>query len=335
MSNSNFINKIFSDSKLSPTTVLIRSIYLGKKLGLTENNYFDKLSNIDVINDPKLSEASRITYLFHVISFLRAYKPKSESEVAKNKDLLKRYVKAVDALKLSQAKKNKTPSSRVIDDHISLTKLQTKLNSKMINIDEYLAHPAATRESSPNFLKRFENFLLMSMYVNMPAVRNDFTTVKIVNKKDDLGANSNYIVVTPRTVYLYLTQYKTSARYGRVRLEIGPINTKLVRELIRLRKELTDSSTTGATYVSPWLFTHVTKRGSEKMASDQAMIQRIRNVSAEYFTHKQTINSFRHAWETHIQHMPEYADMSVDEREQLHNKLLHSMNAAAFYNVPL
>jgi hypothetical protein len=313
-----FVETVFKNSQLSELTLRNR-IGMLNRLDLTESNYAKKLANVSDLDDAGKSINSRVTYMFHIISLLRAL-PKSKANI----ELTSKYTAFVDGLKkeqLARAKANKLVGPG--DDFIPLKALQSKLNNREPDFKTFTKHPR-TIDDAVKFYKDYEKHLLLSMYINMPSTRNDLYACRIIHKKADLNDSENFILISPRSIYLYLTQYKTAGRYGPVRLDVGPINDRLIRNLIKLRKMLK--------FDNQNLFTHISRNGLRTIQDETSLIQRIRKTSLEYFGKNQSINSFRHAWETDIQHSEEYKNATIAEREQIHMKLLHSLGAALFYN---
>lgn len=310
-----FVNNVFKDSKLSVLTLRNRTSVLNR-MGLTKDNYVKVLTKIDDLDTEDKSLNSRITHIFHVLSLLKAL-PKSNT----HDKLIDLYAKRVDVLKKQQLARAKANTQTTID--ISLDELQNKLNSKEPDFNKFVSNPR-TFDDTVKFYKAYEKHLLLSMYINMPATRNDLYACRIVNKKSDINDTENFILISPRSIYLYLTQYKTAGRYGPIRLDVGKINDRLIRNLIKLRKMLKFSN--------PNLFTHISRNGLDTIKDDTTLIQRFKKASEEYFGQNQSFNSARHAWESKIQHSDEYKNSTIAEREQIHMKLLHSLGTALYYN---
>lgn len=315
--STNFVKETFKNSKLSALTLKNRLSALSK-YGLTKDNYVKVLSDIDNVDDSERSINSRVTYMFHIISLLREL-PQNEA----NKKLLEMYTKRVDTMKKQQLAKAKANTTKKDESFIPLDTLQSELNSKEPDFNEFVSNPQ-TKDNALRFYKAYEKHLLLSMYINMPATRNDLYACRIVHKKSDMNEKENFILISPRSIYLYLTQYKTAGRYGPIRLTIGAINERLIRNLIKLRKMLK--------FTNDNLFTHTSSSGLSDIKDETTLIQRLKKTSNEYFGKPLSINSYRHSWETHIQHSPEYINATLAEREAIHMKLLHSLGTALYYN---
>lgn len=316
MNSNSFVKEVFKNSKLSKLTLKNRISSLSR-LHLTKENYVSILSDIDKVDNKDKLINSRITFAFHIISLLREMEP---TDV--NKKLLSMYISKGDELKKIQLAKMKVNKGSKVGD-LTLEQLQKELNAGEPDFEAFVSEPHPLDEFV-KFYKDYEKHLLLSMYINMPSVRNDLCLLKIINKKSDLNDKENFILISNRAIYMYLTQYKTAERYGSIRIDVGDINARLIRNLIKLRKILKWSN--------PYLFTHTSKKGLSTINDDTTLIQRVRTGSNSYFGKILSINYFRHAWETHIQHSPEYINATIAEREAIHMKLLHSLGTALYYN---
>ena len=141
-----FAENVFKDSKLSKLTLRNRISVLNS-IGLTKENYAKVLANIMNVDQPDKSINSRVTYMFHVISMLKAL---PESDI--NKKLIEKYASYVDKLKKIQLAKNKSNTTTQKDDFIPLDSLQSQLNSKEPDFNEFIANPR-TKDDTVRFYK--------------------------------------------------------------------------------------------------------------------------------------------------------------------------------------
>lgn len=315
-----FVNTVFKGSDLKKSTLDHRLPYLNS-LGLTKENYQKRLANLDEVDSDLKNANTRLAHMFHIISFLRLVEPDS--------DLTAAWVDRADALRKKRIVSDKLNISK--ESEADLLELQRVLNEKGDQLLKDLPDNTLRKKRSLEALRALKQYyrilgkhLLLSLYINMPAVRNDFAYLHIATSKGALNDQDNFIVVTGRTVYMVLNHYKTAGRYGSVKLDVGPINAALIRGLLKVRKVLG--------WESPYLFAHQGSDGLTPIKGTNSLGKHIRVTSEEYFDKPYTINTYRHAWETHIQHSPEYANMTIAEREALHVKLLHSIGTALYYN---
>jgi hypothetical protein len=64
----------------------------------------------------------------------------------------------------------------------------------------------------------------------------------------------------------------------------------------------------------------------------ETLARQIARFSDRIFGKPLTINDFRHSWEMQIQNSIEYQRASVEERKEMHAKLLHGHAIALQYN---
>lgn len=304
-----FITNAFANSGLSEASIKSRTSYL-KSLGITTDNYRQVLGNLDIVKSNSVN--TMLTRVFHILSFIKLLK--DEEDV----DLIIRYTKLADKLKRDQETQRLNNNRN--DRFVSLENLQKKLLEAKPEFN-------ITKIQHTDILQTYkdiENYVLISMYVNTPAVRNDYRQLIIVSNAKSTNDADNFIVINSRGAYVILNKYKTAKSFGKVKLSIDKETTKCIRDMLKFRKSVG--------LESPFLFNHISKRGLEPIGAQINMIMRIRNVSIQIFGFIQTINDFRHAWETHIQSQPEYQTMTLAQRATEHAKLLHHLPIALEYN---
>jgi hypothetical protein len=303
-----FVTEAFKDSKddLSELTLRRRINYL-VGLGINRKNYVRILEDTKILDSKKAG--TNMTHAFHIISFLR-HLPHSDT----NTRLESMYTKIIDNLKHKQIydlNDNKRDGR-----FIELSTLQRLLNRNEPNME--------VRYRDHYLYKELENHVLLSLYINMPAVRNDFSHLILIKNKNEANNTDNFLVLGNRHMCIILNDYKTVKNFGQAIITVDRESIRLIRMLLKLKKELG--------FKSNILFNKVSKNGLEQVSTDVTMIMRIRSLSKKYFGCIQSINDFRRAWETHIQHSPNYVNMTLNERKKEHAKLLHSTNTAMTYN---
>lgn len=319
-----WLEELYKDTNFSPVTKHNRLSYL-QRLNLLPSSYPLVLNNPrDVItgNTPE----SRVALLFHVISFLKQL-PSSDT----NSKLLVKYYEMVTRDKALIREELENNKSKVHERQLPLEFLQNKLTEWIPDFDSYLAITLSKPKGER--AKRYDRYQMLTMlsyYVDTPAVRNDYNNLIIVDKESATNDTDNFVVVTKRSVFVILNKYKTSRVYGKVRINLRPRSVELTRNLLRFRKELQLDYVDGNTI--DYLFNTVTSNGLKMFRSYNTASQKITLLATEIFGKKQTINNFRHSWETSIQHDPSYADMTIKERKKTHQELLHNMNTALLYN---
>lgn len=172
------------------------------------------------------------------------------------------------------------------------------------------------RTSIPNAAKlpreEYERMVLLGMYSHVNAFRDDLGNVILLPQKGlslDIHKENIYDLTKHR---LYLRSYKTDKSHGELKYEIPKMISEIIDEMVALYPykklligvELSD----------------VKSRGYELTS----YIKKISNLSGMKFTKPIRINIIRQAWSTAGK------KMSYSEREELANKMGHSLTQAEF-----
>ena len=323
-----FLLRLFENADYSFNTMRDRIGYFNKrKIG--ENNYLEVL---DKDRDELLKESDKVesnrSHCFHIIAFLKHVKlmDKLDDKTLEKVDELEKYYKAKGDELFKEAQKlrllNKGNKYMKLEDLQDILKKKEPTMEIPIKVDKLL--PKKEYDEYKNLYKYYENYCILCMYVFQPAIRNDFYQMKIVYNKKDINTTDNFILISPRSIYLYLNKFKTKDNFGSVRLELNQFTVKQIRNMLKLRKALG--------YTTESLFNHVTAKAITPIQTPTAFINRLGNNSYKFFGKKYTINIYRSIWETSIQHDPNYQNLSLEERENIHKQLLHHTSVALSYN---
>ncbi len=297
---------------LSPATRKSRINFL-KKLELSPSKYgkledVSKVMKTYVTNSPV--PTTQATRMWHIIEFIKAM---GEKELeAKWMEALAPIVQA------SKAKQQDTTTNVRADRYvIPLEGLRKILDTKA---------PVFVRGNSsttPTLIRDLRDFVLISMYVNEPAVRNDLWELKVVTKAADLGSDGNYILVNTQKCYILLNRFKNSKHMGPQKRDIGPKTARAIRNLLLLYKD--------AGLKPTYLFNHMYD-GQLHPIPEGTLKNKIKQVSQTYFDIPLSINDYRHIHEIALQSSDEYKTMSYDQKQAAHAKLMHMMDTGLKYN---
>lgn len=309
-----FVNSVLSHSGLSETTLRNRITYL-KSLKLDESNYVEVLSNVGKVRSSNVN--TTLAHCFHVLSFLRNV-PVHPDKATAVETLISGYAGLVDKFKKQQLEDRSNNTKK--ESFVDLEELQQRLKRAKPEFDINRVE----RMDVLNNYKSIESYVLLSLYINTPAIRNDYYDMKLASRIEDTVDTLNYMMVSKKTIYILLGRFKTRKSFGRVRLDVDPHTIECIRAMLRYRSKMG--------FTSPYLFNHISKDGLEPISTGIAMIMRIRLWTVKLLGVRQSINDFRHAWETYIQKQPRYLDMTLRERAREHAKLLHHSRVALEYN---
>lgn len=305
-----YLTNVFKDCNYSPVTLRNRIGYLSL-LNITEDNFKDVLSDMTCIKGNTIK--SWACNVFHILSFL-----KNVEQDNKVLELIGLYAKMADQLKKIIYKQE---SNNIKDpSFVSIKDMQNILREKRSTIQ----FKTINDFSLVNY-KRLEYFTMLSLYINTPALRNDYYNMVLVFNFNRINSDTtNYMVVSKRYCTIVLNSFKTKSSFGTVNLQVDNNSCSLIKTMLYVRNKMG--------LKSPYLFNKIGKNGLTPMLSPFTMSARIATASKAFLGFKKTINDFRHAWETHIQSQPEYQTMTIEERQREHSKLLHHINTAMVYN---
>ncbi len=296
--------------ELSESTRKNRINFLNS-IGVSPSNY-GKLADIPKIMKTYIQNSGKSTTqstrCWHVIKFL---------EGVGNTELAEAYKLASQPIIKESFKKQSdtTTSDRAERYAIKLDELQDILSKK--------APIISSLENTISSVKIYQNYLLMCLYANEPALRNDYWGMKIVNKAADIESEGNYLVLNSKVCYFFLNRFKNSAHLGSQRIPISKATSDIIRNLMKLYKR---------TNIKPEYLFNQFEGGVVAPTSEDTMKKRIKYVSNEYFGIPLSINDWRHLHEIQTQMSDEYKHMSYEEKQLAHRRLLHSMTTGLKYN---
>lgn len=288
---------------LSASTLAHR-IYILKRLGITSPTDYSSLKDIDKIKSIIMngSVSTKKTNGMHIISFLKAVG--DITLMNKYYQLFKSIFHDARCLEINGMTKKS-------DSYLTLKELQAELIKHKPPIKKNPDHLIS-------YLNQLQDYILLSLYILNPPIRNDYANVKIINNKKDLTSNENYLLISSRDVKFYLNKFKNVNKMGPVVIGFTKDTNKFIRHYYNLLK--------------PQYFINSIGNKINPIA-DTTLSTKISTLSKQYFGHDYSINDYRHIWENDIQSNPNYMNLSVSKREDLHKQLLHSTSTAMNYKI--
>lgn len=180
-----------------------------------------------------------------------------------------------------------------------------------------------------DFVKKYQQLLIIAVYVLQPPLRNDWFALKMINKLGDAtDPKSNYIYIKSKSkIKLILNHYKTAYITGTTTIDIEDANLrKYISGWAKIINVLLDNPERFMGYL-------ITKNTITYNPNTETTRRGMAIISNKLFGKPLTINDFRHIYEIDLQTDPEYAKMTQAERNAEHAKLLHSTPTAQLYNV--
>jgi hypothetical protein len=268
---------------LAKTTSRNRIKFL-EKLGMDTFNDWKKISNVNlVLYDLSDRPTTRKTEFFHIVGYLKEaikHFPEAAGAIA---ELLSKYLDKQDEIvkKSNDIIENNTFTNDTRSErYLSLSTLREKLREIPDSTDK----------------------VMLSLYINEPAQRNIYYNANIVSKKSDIDTERNNIIITPRSIRVYVPKHKTSRQYGPVDFALSKETASLIRRV-----------------------------GFPIYEMDNFK-RRLQNLSKKHFGQSIGIDSYRHIWEIDLQSSDEYKNATIAKKKKLHEQIYHSMPTALLYN---
>lgn len=318
----NDLKELFTNS--SSVTVLNRVSFLTNKIvGVKKNKPLGNLEDVDkVINElkAKYKVGTFSTYLFHILEYLKVI---NETDLYNEYDKFKEG-SLKDAIKYYEDNRF-TDETR--EQYIPYEKLKEEFNT---NLKEFLIKLNQLEQRNKinyTVLNTYTNYILLSLYINQPPIRNDYAKLQIITGKKDIKDSGNYLVINSKKVYVVLNDFKNAKSIGPQVIEFSDINKSLIRNYLSLIKKLYNLKK-----VNPkFLFNKCQEDGYAPIAED-TILKRLRKISKSIFKVELSVNSFRHIYEIYLQNDDKYKNLTSGERRELHKQLLHSTETALNYN---
>jgi len=251
-----------------------------EKLGIDSFNDWKKLSNVNlVLYELSDRPTTRKTEFFHITGYLK----EATKHFPEAKDLLSKYQdKQEEIVSKSNAvvEHNTFQSDTRAERYIPLSTLREKLRDIPDSTDK----------------------VMLSLYIDNPAQRNIYWNANLISKKADIDPERKNIIVSPRSIRVYVPKHKTSRQYG-------PVNFALSKETASL----------------------IRKVGFPTYEMDNFK-RRLQNLSKKYFGQSIGIDSYRHIWEIDLQSSDEYKNATIAKKKKMHEQIYHSMPTALLYN---
>jgi hypothetical protein len=196
-------------------------------------NYFCDYESIKEYLESIKNLSSRKNMCTSIIVLLTS----SEDSISKKKDIIKSYKKyqAELALKQDDIYIENTKSNKEEENWVS--------REDILNLIESIKQEIITKgvegfKKKRNYVDKYQQYLVLSLYYYLPPVRNDYVDAKVVNDEfleKNIDKNFNYINLFDNT--LYLCNYKTSKFYGVQKIAVPASIIEIINEYTTIKKD--------------------------------------------------------------------------------------------------
>ncbi|GMF27662.1 unnamed protein product [Phytophthora fragariaefolia] len=172
---------------------------------------------------------------------------------------------------------------------------------------------------------------MLACYILVPPLGSDWSSLEITSAAiNKLSADQNWLqVLRGGRIRILMNKFKNVKHMGSQAVEIDPPRLKrYLRYWVDLLTRLTSES---PKQLFIWRLSpdkNVNLSTTNRESFSKALSRAYEGVLSK----RQTVNSFRHAYEKHIQTDHKYQKMTVAERDRAHGQLLHSHRTGLLYN---
>ena len=179
------------------------------------------------------------------------------------------------------------------------------------------------------FLSLYSDFITLYYLSHTPPTRleayNVYFSEKIIdmtNKKK----KENYLYVDSFNAHYYLHNYKNYKKLGELKISFERELSKVLNDYYSFLKK--NKLSIGNKY---YLFTSFKTGKPSVFKTSNAFGLYLKRLFKKYFGKPLTINDLRHIYTTELMSHPDYHKMSINEKEKLHQKLLHNKETGEQY----
>ena len=157
----------------------------------------------------------------------------------KNKETFNQYLKTLNQKK-AELQRSGEMTSKQKDKYIDFNQIKKlkRLLGREVNLSGLYKRQNVTKK---DFLK-IQRYLLLSLFVELPPVRNEYADVTVISKKNfdklEKKNNANYLVTARGGYKFYFSKYKTARTYGQVVIYVPKYSKCLQRLLVKHIKYL-------------------------------------------------------------------------------------------------
>ena len=260
---------------------------------LNEEYYLNYDKVMEKLHKSKYAITSQKLIVVVIGSLLKKYKL---GDTPKYKDAIEKYKQAIVSY-------NNT-INHIIGENI----LSKKEEDKYIDFNQIIEiHKKLLEDYNKDEEKdAFYNYVLLSLYVLFPPRRlQDYTKMKIV-QKEEKDKNYNYLVYDKNKMKFVFNTYKTSNKYGTQIFEVPTDLKNILKKWIEMYHK-------GSFLIS-------NNNGEE--VNDYNLSKYITNIIKKYSGIPAGVSMIRHAY---ISHITDNTSLSLNERQDIANKMAHSI----------
>jgi hypothetical protein len=349
LTREDFVKMLSTGKPLSDATIRARSSYLFK-LYRDEGNEADDLSFMNAysriikhVNESKSMEA-RKTKLFHIISLV-------DSKAGKAVDSRSKKQFRDAATRARNQSMTRTAENYATKDQLDMfvpladmtkqldeafTRLfaayELPMTAKKMSEDDYKKWDIPSdRLNIKSFARDLQKLMMLACYIYQPPLRSDWSSLEISGAAiTKLSKDQNWLqVLRGGRIRVIMNKFKNVRHMGSQAVEVdSPVLKRYLRYWIDLLTRLSGSP---PKQLFIWRLSP-DKTIQMSTTNRESFGKALSRASEGTISKRQTVNSFRHAYEIALQRDPKYQNMTVAARDRAHGQLLHSHRTGLLYN---
>jgi len=349
LTRDDFVKMLSTGKPLSDATIRARSSYLFKLYrdigngvdGLSFMNAYSRV--IKHVNESKSMEA-RKTKLFHILFLV-------DSKAGKGVDAQAKKQFRAAATRARNQSMTRTAQNYATKDqlemYVSIAEMTKQLDegftrlfaeydlsltAKKISDDDYSTWDIPSdRKNIKSFARDLQKLLMLACYIYQPPLRSDWSTLEITSAAiNKLSNDQNWLqVLRGGRIRILMNKFKNVKHMGSQAVKVdSPVLKRYLRYWIDLLTRLSGSP---PKQLFIWRLSP-DKAVQMSTTNRESFGKALSRASEGVISKRQTVNSFRHAYEIALQRDPKYQNMTVAARDRAHGQLLHSHRTGLLYN---
>lgn len=304
-------DKKISEGSLKAYTSTINTFLTKNNLEIKDLNNIDKVKELtkDRTKTYQKTLFSAIIRLIDDEELIKTYKSEIGSKMEKIIDEQKE-----GKLNKKEKKLLKKEGEDKLLSNKDLTKIITKIKK---DIKKY------TKDNNSREEYITKQYLLLSTLLLKLNIlpRNDYANMLVVNSKDKVNNDHNWLIVTSLTdMKMIFKKFKNVAKLGEIEIKIPKSIAKVIADWLRYREyEEQDNF---------WLLFNKFRNTHYNTSRFTELVQR---MFSRYLEKPLSMNQLRKIRENDIISNPKYQKANLKQKERIHKKLFHSKGIAELY----
>jgi hypothetical protein len=176
------------------------------------------------------------------------------------------------------------------------------------------------------FAQGLQDLLYLGVYLFQPALRSNWASMRITTKATT--DKNNYLFKRGNRMVIQMRSFKNVAKFGTMDIDVRPDLEELINVWLSVLKPILKTTK------MPEHLMHysISSNGAKWTGNDDSLARNLPNVSQRILGRDYGVNGFRKLWESFIQRSKEYAEMSKEQKSEVHGEMLHSQGVAELYN---